>query len=941
MTIVSSLSSLAEIPPGWFPSASSFATSVGWSGGGDEEALFRAQPALRTVISFLARNIASLPLKVYRRISDTDRVRVTDTPLARLLGRPNPSLTRYAWVYGLVADLALYDATFSIKVASPEGRMALIPIPPPWVGVWEGLAMPKSFDLQLAPGITRRGVTPDQVVYIHGYGPTRRSKGVSPLESLAGLLEEERQATGYRQQYWRQAARISGVIERSATAPKWTAEQRDRFVAGFQATYTGDSPTAGRSPVLEDGMTYRPLAFSAVDSQLVESRKLSRVEVAAAYHVPPPSVGVLDNANYSNMTAAHLQLYQDTLGPWLEQLGQELELQLSPDFPELLAGTYLEFDIAGKLRGSFLEQAQAFSTAIGRPWMTAAEGRALQNMPDAGGDSHELVTPLNVLVGGQASPRDTGAQNLNPGATGSPPALPKERSAAGTESQPRGLTKAAVPATAVEPGLVDVARLELRAQHRLKWFQVLGAFFARQRQAVVSKLGAQKRRGTKAVSLAELWDGPRWDAELQADLLRLSTATASVWANETASALGAELDQERLGPWLREHARRAAEGINARTEEGLTAALAADDLSAAVAEVFDWSEGARAEQIAQSQVTAAANFGMHSAAEQAGVRTKRWKVNSAHPRPAHAAVAGTEIELREPFVVMGRSGRWPGDPALGADNNAGCTCTVEFGVAQPRAAPAPGEGLPPAPARAPKPAQPLLTEAQAHARRLLRQTIPMSQELEPAERLDSTLRSLADRTRVTGTETGVLTHLGTGLEVGARAEGTVDAISGQALDDQLALVDAADPAGYAYSHTHPSSNPLSEEDAAVLLATANLRVLFAEGLDGARYALVKNDPTAPARDWPEALRAVRGGYGVWRQRLQLKYQSAFTALMRERGISPTDKAGVARVGTEVSKQHLDEAWRRSADVLGVRYERLASGPLTELPGIGPPPGMGA
>ena len=45
------------------------------------------------------------------------------------------------------------------------------------------------------------------------------------------------------------------------------------------------------------------------------------------------------------------------------------------------------------------------STATGRPFMTTNEIRARMNLPPvAGGD--ELVTPLNVLVGGQTSPQD-------------------------------------------------------------------------------------------------------------------------------------------------------------------------------------------------------------------------------------------------------------------------------------------------------------------------------------------------------------------------------------------------------------------------------------------------------------------------------------------------------------------------------------------------------
>jgi hypothetical protein len=63
------------------------------------------------------------------------------------------------------------------------------------------------------------------------------------------------------------------------------------------------------------------------------------------------------------------------------------------------------------MRGSFEEQAGVLSTSVGAPWMTRNEARAKQNMSAIdGGD--ELITPLNVLVGGQASPQDGKADQV-------------------------------------------------------------------------------------------------------------------------------------------------------------------------------------------------------------------------------------------------------------------------------------------------------------------------------------------------------------------------------------------------------------------------------------------------------------------------------------------------------------------------------------------------
>ncbi|WP_039807861.1 phage portal protein, partial [Nocardia otitidiscaviarum] len=90
------------------------------------------------------------------------------------------------------------------------------------------------------------------------------------------------------------------------------------------------------------------------------------------------------------------------LGPWLTMLAEEIELQLVPD---LAPGdpVYIEFNLREKLTGSFEERAAQMQTAVGAPWMTVNEARALDNRPPIeGGD--ELIRPLNVTANGDRNP---------------------------------------------------------------------------------------------------------------------------------------------------------------------------------------------------------------------------------------------------------------------------------------------------------------------------------------------------------------------------------------------------------------------------------------------------------------------------------------------------------------------------------------------------------
>lgn len=132
-------------------------------------------------------------------------------------------------------------------------------------------------------------------------------------------------------------------------------------------------------------------------------RKLSREEVAAAYYIPPPMIGILDHATFSNITEQHKMLYQDTLGPWLAMFAEEFALQLIPDLTTGSDRVYVEFNLREKLTGAFEQRAASIQTAVGGPWMTINEARALDNRPPVdGGD--ELIRPLNVTQNGDSDP---------------------------------------------------------------------------------------------------------------------------------------------------------------------------------------------------------------------------------------------------------------------------------------------------------------------------------------------------------------------------------------------------------------------------------------------------------------------------------------------------------------------------------------------------------
>ena len=652
MAVVQSSGDLTTMSRAWYPSAS--------MGGGvqlyegvsqDYAAIWRTQPNIRTVVGFLARNIAQLGLHAYDRAGDTDRRRVTDGTVGRWLGRPTPStkISMYDLINWLVHDLAVFDNGFWAKVKAPtSGAVATVPLLPQSVElVGGGLLDPDAYRIHGSRG--HRDLDPDQVLHVHGYNPDDRRHGVSPMETLRRVISEDLAAGRYRENFWLNGARFEGVIERPSTAPDWSDTARTRFKTDWQSMYASGGSDAGGTPILEDDMTFKEASFSAKDAEYVAARKLTREEVAAAFHVHPAMVGIMEHANFANMREQHRSTYQDTLGPILRQLEQALKLQMADDL-DMPVTAYFEFNIHDKLRGSFEEEAAALQTAVGAPHMTRNEARARQNLPAiVGGDL--LVTPLNVLVGGQASPTDSGSQNV----------------------RSRGVK-------ALDPDAVAQQRA-----HQL----VFERYFRRQQAAILGKIGALSKANPAIpsrvkASLDDVFDRVRWDDELAADLIGVSLAAAQASGEKVADAFGGSWDvTEVAGLYeaLEESAKAMASEVNDWTVEHLAGALDADAPVDAAADVFDGLIDTRAPIYGLSRANTVWNFSRGVAAKASGAGFKRWRTTSGDPRSGHASLSGQTVPIGETFS---NGALWPGDPVLPVGERAGCQCTFDILTEDPR-----------------------------------------------------------------------------------------------------------------------------------------------------------------------------------------------------------------------------------------------------------------
>ncbi|MCR8947223.1 phage portal protein [Streptomyces sp. OUCMDZ-4982] len=376
--------------------------------------VWETQPSVRKVVDYIARQLCTIPWHVYERVSDTDRRRVTDHPLAQLLSQPAPMRSPARLWHATLVDWLIYDrwcqqvlpsadtaSGFELR-RKPARRFHILA---------DDDDQADALHLISSTGRAEVVLLPAPYLYDHGYA-TVGADGTSPMMTLRQILAEQAEAVEWRRSVWRNGARVPAVIERPADASVWSKDAKARFQSAFNA-FMGRGSQAGGTPILEDGMKLVTVnAFNPQETQDIEGRKLTDAEVASAYHIAPELVGAREGT-FSNIDAFRQMLFTISLGPYVTQWQDVLNSML---VPMLAPGSnlYVEANLEAKLRGSFTEQAALLQTAVGAPYMLRSEARAVQNLPHVEG-TDELVTPLNVTIGGLASPRDTAPDALPKG----------------------------------------------------------------------------------------------------------------------------------------------------------------------------------------------------------------------------------------------------------------------------------------------------------------------------------------------------------------------------------------------------------------------------------------------------------------------------------------------------------------------------------------------
>jgi HK97 family phage portal protein len=398
--------------------------------------------AVWACVKILTESIAALPLHTYRNLPGGGKEKAPDYGLYPLLhDQPNAEMTTMEWRETAIGHLALWGNAYAeIERDQAFRPIAIWPLRPDKMMVWRN---DQTRELEYIYSLWQGGTVylrPDEVLHIRTLSRDG-ILGLSPIgqqrEAIGLGLALERYGGGL----FGNGANPGGVI----SVPGILSEPaKEKLRESWERQHRGPG-NAGRTAVLEQGVTWQATGMKPEDAQFILGRQFSLQEVARIYRMPLHKLQDLSHATFGNIEQQGLEFVTDTLLPYLVRFEQAARRSL---IPERDRSTYfVEHLVDGLLRGDLASRYAAY--AVGRQWgwLSPDDIRERENLnPLPDGVGAEYLRPLNMVPGG------------TPYVPPAVPAVPPGPDAPGTDQPPAGGSSADPGSRLLEPWLEDIGR---------------------------------------------------------------------------------------------------------------------------------------------------------------------------------------------------------------------------------------------------------------------------------------------------------------------------------------------------------------------------------------------------------------------------------------------------------------------------------------------------
>lgn len=254
----------------------------------------------------------------------------------------------------------------------------------------------------------------DEVLHFKAHQTVDGIVGVPVQEQLANTIRGNVKAQDLVNKMYDNGMTAKAVLQYTGGLDDAKVEA---LVKGVEAYAAGKLKERGVENIipLPVGMTLTPLSVKLADSQFIEVKQYSALQIAAAFGVKPYQIGDYTKSSYASAEAQQLSFLIDTLLFNIKQYEEEISWKLLSD-AEAQQGITAKFNTSVLLRTEFQTLVTTLSTAVQSFLFTPNEARERLDLPHVdGGD--QLLGNGNAIPVQYAGVQYTSGSGAPAGAT--------------------------------------------------------------------------------------------------------------------------------------------------------------------------------------------------------------------------------------------------------------------------------------------------------------------------------------------------------------------------------------------------------------------------------------------------------------------------------------------------------------------------------------------
>jgi HK97 family phage portal protein len=357
----------------------------------------------------LSEAIGKLPLKIQQYTPDKGIRIAREHPFYRTLNkRPNPFMTASTfWALMELCRNHHGNAYAQIDTSDPK-QPKLWPINPEKVRVWydNALAFDKIPDVyyQVTDNSGMRVLSSEEVLHFKSHLTVDGLVGISVREQLLDTIQGNVKAQKLVNRLYDSGMTAKAILHYTGSLSDANKDEMARVVEEY-AKGKGANGVKNIIP-LPLGTTLTPLNLKLTDSQFLELKQFSALQIASAFGVKPYQVGDYTKSSYASAEAQQLSFLIDTLLFNVKQYEEEIDYKILTDADDA-NGYHSKYNTGVMLRADQKTQIETLSAAVSNFLMTPNEARERLDLPSKEGGDKLLGNGASIPV------QLTGAQYTN------------------------------------------------------------------------------------------------------------------------------------------------------------------------------------------------------------------------------------------------------------------------------------------------------------------------------------------------------------------------------------------------------------------------------------------------------------------------------------------------------------------------------------------------